>query len=112
MELRYGLAHDQLDEMQDGLPDLVVGIGNAPKTGFVVANIGEARPVLVSRKTTRRKRERVRVSQLESMDLIGYGPIDDPFFDAVWKFFRSHELDIRLRITVSLISDFWTFIKE
>jgi len=104
VELHYGLARDQLDAMQDGLLDLVAGIGNPPHTGFNVMTIGQARPVLVVQKGTKRlPRGPIGPQHLASIDLIGYGPIDDPFFGAVWEFFECHGLDNRLRVMVNHI---------
>ncbi len=98
-----GLTAPQLDALRGGDIDVLISVGQIRDRSLEVTTLGEIDACVVAPSRLRLPRGALAVRDLESHDLVGYGEIGDPFFDAVWKFLDRTDLARRIRIEVAHI---------
>jgi len=100
IDLKVGLAVEQLAHLRRGQLDLVASVGAAPRADLEVIELGRAVPLAAfPARSALKKRARIGLDDLRAHALVGFGKIGDPFFDAVWDFLEEHDLRGNVRLT-------------
>lgn len=103
VRLSYRLAEEHLPRLRSGEIDMVVSVGRPPVAGDVeVVTLQPVRPAFVTRRGEAPGDDPVDLG-MSDRPYLGYGPVPDPFFDAVWAHVESLGIDRAVRTRVAHI---------
>ncbi len=96
-ELRPAFITEQLDELRRGRIDVALTVGRPEEPGITSEQLGVVRAVLVEPAASA---ARGPARSIGTGDVIGYGGVTDPFFEAIQRYLDRHAPDAHIRFRV------------